>query len=127
MIRIYTASKLHHWKMWRKLCDSTAHIFAHARWLKHVAIGTPDNADSALQFWIEDQEDVRTADAVVIYGEGDDKLRGSLVEVGMAIAYGVPVIVVGAHPDYGTWQYHFGVKRVATMDDAMAYLKTLDA
>ena len=41
----------------------------------------------------------------------------------MAIAYGVPVIVIGEHPFYGTWQYHPGVTRCPTIADAMDYLR----
>lgn len=123
MIRIYFASKLHHADKWRALCASTPDIQAHARWLKHIAVGTPDRPEDAPDFWLQDEQDVKDADAVIVYAEGDDQLRGALVEAGMAIAYGVVVVVVGDHPFYGTWQYHPGVVRVPDLDAALEYLR----
>lgn len=125
MLRVYTASKLKHAPMWRSLCATTPYMQAHARWLKHSAMGTPDTPDHAAEFWLQDEQDVRDADAVLVLAEGDDHLRGALVEAGMAIAYDVPVIVVGKHADYGTWQYHPGVTRMDDLSSALAYLKTL--
>jgi nucleoside 2-deoxyribosyltransferase len=123
MIRVYFASKLHHAEKWRALCRSTPDIQCHARWLKHVAMGTPDRPEDAPDFWQQDEQDVRDADAVIVYAEGDDQLRGALVEAGMAIAYGVPVIVIGEHPFYGTWQYHPSVVRARDLEWALDYVR----
>jgi hypothetical protein len=125
MIRVYFASKLTHGAKWRELCARTPEIFAHARWLKHNKIGTEDSSRNAMKFWIEDQQDVSTADVVVVYGEPGEHLRGALVEAGMAIARGVRVLVVGEHADYGTWQWHPGVTRTKDLEDAIRYLKTM--
>lgn len=125
MIRVYTASKLRHASMWRALCASTTVLQCHARWLKHVAMMTPDEPEHAAEFWLQDEQDVRDADVVLVYATGDDHLRGALVEAGIAIAVGVPVVVVGNHNDYGTWQYHPGVTRVATLEEAVGYITTL--
>ena len=122
MIRVYTASKLSRAEMWRRLHDRWPHVYFHARWLKHNQIGTPDLREYAGRFWLEDEGDVRQADALLVYAEGDEKLRGALVEAGMAIAFKIPVIVVGDHLDYGTWRYHPGVTIVADMDAASALL-----
>jgi len=125
MLRVYTASKLKHADKWRALCGDNLHIQCHARWLKHCAIGTPDTPEHAVEFWMQDEQDVKDADAVLVFAEGEDHLRGALVEAGMAIAYGVPVIVVGDHPDYGTWQHHPGVQKMDDLPSALAYLKSL--
>lgn len=119
MIRVYTASKLGQHSMWAALQRQWPRVFFHARWLRHVAIGTPDTAEHAERFWIEDQEDVSTADALLIYAERGEHLRGALIEAGIAIASAIPVIVVGEHSDYGTWQYHPTVMRAPTL--AVAY------
>ena len=124
MIRVYTASKLHYAPLWRKINEENPHIFFHARWIKHVAIGTPDSPENAIRFWVEDEEDVRTADAVLIYAKPGEHLRGALVEAGIALACGVQIIVVGEHPDYGTWQYHPRVKRCATLAAALELFRT---
>jgi nucleoside 2-deoxyribosyltransferase len=122
MIRVYTASKLKHAALWRRLCDCNAGIYLHARWLKHNKIGTLDSPENASEFWLQDEQDVKDADAVLVYAEGSDHLRGALVEAGMALAFGVPVFVVGDHEDYGTWRYHPGVRIVKNFDYAIAAL-----
>lgn len=126
MIRVYTASKLSKAQMWRELYKQWPHVYFHARWLKHNEIGTPDLQEYAGRFWLEDEEDVRYADALLLFAENDEHLRGALVEAGMAIAFKIPVIVVGNHPDYGTWQHHPGVQRVADFNEASALLQKLD-
>lgn len=126
MIRVYFASKLHHAQKWRDLCAATPHLQAHARWLKHHALGTTDTSTNARTFWLQDEQDVRDADAVVVYAEPHDHLRGALVEAGMALAYKVPVVVVGDHPDYGTWQHHPGVLRMPDLPTVLSYLKAME-
>ena len=122
MLRVYTASKLKHGAMWRALCAENSHFIAHARWLKHNSIGTPDDPADAVAFWLQDEQDVKDADVLVLYAEEGEKLRGALVEVGIALAWGVPVIVVGSHSDYGTWQFHPGVRRVDNMREMILEL-----
>jgi nucleoside 2-deoxyribosyltransferase len=123
MIRVYTASKLRHAPMWRELCAANSKFMFHARWLKHNKLGTKDTPENARQFWLEDEQDVKDADVCIVYAEGDDHLRGALVEAGMAIAYGVPVIVIGGSSDYGTWQYHPMVSRATDLAHAVDLLK----
>ena len=125
MIRVYTASKLHHWETWRDLQREWPKVFFHARWLRHIAIGTADTPENAVSFWCEDEEDVATADAVLVFAEQGEHLRGALVEAGIAIANNIPVVVVGEHPDYGTWQYHPGVARVPDFPAAYTFLTQL--
>lgn len=126
MIRVYTASKLSTAAFWRDLQKRWNHVIFHARWLRHNEIGTPDELEFAPRFWKEDELDVMHADAVLVYAREGEHLRGALVEAGMAIAYGVSVIVVGKHPDYGTWQHHPMVTRMDTIESAGEYLKRLD-
>lgn len=121
MRKVYFASKLAKGPLWRGLKEPG--IFAHARWLRHNKVGTPDEAEFASEFWLEDHEDVRDADAVVVYAEEGEHLRGALVEAGIALALGVPVYVVGPHPDYGTWQYHPGVIRVDILRQAFELIR----
>jgi len=119
MIRVYGASKLHHAAMWRGICEQSSSFFFHARWLKHNKLKTPDTLSNAVSFWLEDEEDVKNCDVLIVYAIEGDKLRGALIEAGMAIAYNKPVIVVGKHPDYGTWQYHPKVHRATDLKHAL--------
>ncbi len=122
MIKIYTASKLIHAGLWRELVETWTEIEFTARWpVKHVGT-VPDDPSYARVFWEHDLEDVSKSDGVLLYAEKGDHLRGGLVEAGMAIALGKFVIVVGDHPDYGTWQYHPRVHRAANLDAARLLL-----
>lgn len=126
MIRVYTASKLHTAEIWKELHKAWPEVYFHARWLKHIDLGTEDGPARAHEFWLQDEEDVLSSDAVLVYGRPGEKLAGALVEAGMAIAWGIPVVVVGEHPDYGTWQYHPRVTRVSTLEEARDTLGRLD-
>jgi nucleoside 2-deoxyribosyltransferase len=123
MKRVYFASKLKHGEKWRDIKDVRVH--AHARWLKHNEIGTPDTPEFAKRFWVEDHQDVASSDCVIVYAEDGEHLRGALVEAGIALALDIPVFVIGSHPDYGTWQYHPTVRRCKTLEDAFAILEKL--
>lgn len=126
LIKVYCASKLHHAELWKRLYDEWNDVMEIvARWpFAHVNT-VPDTAHYAKIFWQQDHEDVVKADVVLIYAEPDDKLRGALVEAGMAIALGKQVIVVGEHPDYGTWQYHPLVNRVPDIESARILLSCM--
>lgn len=125
-MKVYTASKLAQAPRWRALAAARPDIEFTARWAAYV--GWPeddprhvaDTPENAVGFWVEDEEDVRRSDAVIVYAEPEERLRGGLVEAGMGIVLKKTVIVVGEHKDYGTWQYHPTVRRVATLDEALA-------
>lgn len=120
-LRVYTASKLAKYDLWKRLASEWPGIDLHARWYSQVEQGVEETPENAARFWVEDEMDVRTADAVLVYGDGDDHLQGALVEAGMGIALGTPVIVVGNY-NYGNWVYHPSVIRVSDLDGAKAYL-----
>lgn len=126
MIRVYTASKLTTAPYWRELEKQWPFVIFHARWLRHAEFGTPDTAEHAARFWQEDLEDAALAEVVLVYGKPGEHLRGALVEAGIALAAGVTVVVVGNHPDYGTWQYHPKVVRAADMEEAGEFLRRAD-
>lgn len=62
---------------------------------------------------------------MLVYAEEGEHLRGALVEAGMAIALGKIVLVIGSHPDFGTWQHHPNVMHAADLDHARARLAEL--
>lgn len=128
MLRVYTASKLQHAEMWESICANNSDFIFHARWLKHVTtLKTEDSPENARNFWLQDIEDVKTADAVLVFGTMDEDLRGALVEAGCAIAMGIPIIVAGSSKSFGTWQYHPGVVfRADSLDQALTYLQVMN-
>ncbi len=125
MMKVYTASKLSKIGLWRSLARQWGEDYHfHARWYAQVDNGTKETPENARVFWVEDAEDVAASDVVLVYGVGDEHLQGTLVEAGMAIALGIPVIVIGDY-NYGNWVYHPGVKRAKYFEDVWAELETL--
>ena len=124
MIAVYTASKLAQYGRWRKLKEELLPhgIDLHARWYRQVELGVEETPSNAEVFWQQDVEDVKNSHAVLVFGEGDEQLRGAYVEAGVAIGAGIPVIVVGDF-NYGTWVHVPGVVHVGSIEDAVRYLK----
>ena len=128
MIKVYIASKLSYAFMFQGLREEWRRrgIDLHARWFDQASLEHVEHKLTTHDFhvfWLVDEEDVRQSDAVILYAETGDKLRGALVEVGMAIALGKLVIVIGDHPDYGTWQHHPVVTRADSLDHAFTMLQ----
>lgn len=122
MTKVYTASKLWHWPAWLRIAREWTEVTFTAHWPGHVRDGITEVPENAVEFWVEDLADVARSDVVLVYAEPGDHLRGALVEAGMGLALGKRVIVVGEHDDYGTWQYHPLVTRVANLAEARAFL-----
>lgn len=116
-IKIYTASKLRHADFIKSQRMDGFHFCA--RWLDYVNDRTP------VSHWMDNNfTDIRSSDAVLIYGEEADHLKTALVDAGYAIACGKPVYVIGAHPDYHPWCYFVPyVKRAATFEQALKEIR----
>jgi len=125
-MKVYIASKLKHAGKFKVLREQWCpEIDLHARWFDQATIeldGPELSPHDFHIFWLVDEEDVRIADALILYAEPGDHVRGALVETGIAIALGKLVIVVGDHPDYGTWQHHPTVTRAVDMEHARTML-----
>lgn len=125
MIRVYPSSKVKHAPMWRKLQQEVPHVFFDARWIKRAEKEEQMQGDDFHDLWKECQEDIKDADVLLVYAEDGDQLKGALVEVGMALAFGVQVMLVTAVEDkhvFGTWMHASGVGWTSTMEDAMKKL-----
>ncbi len=120
---VYTASKLRHATMWRELRTLRPDIHFTARWPDIEGL-VPDTPEHAATFWTHDVADVRRADAVLLYAEAGEHLRGGLVEAGVALGLGKQVVVVGGdHPDFGTWAHHPLVQRARDVEHALQLIK----
>lgn len=130
-ITVYTASKLHHAPLWRRLAIAWPEIHFTARWPNNHVSATghplwPEGSPAHGQiFWEHDVQDIENSDVLLCYAEGFDVLRGALVEVGIALALSRHVIVVGESDSYGTWQYHKNVLRVKDLPAARNLLHLL--
>lgn len=129
-LAVYTASTLSHAPFWRELPALWPEVTFTARWPSQHCFpdGTPRWPESPTFgsiFWQQDFDDILVSDIVLCYGESGDRLRGALVEAGMAIGLGKIVITVGEHEGYGTWQFHKSVLRVSTLFEARKLLSLL--
>jgi len=123
-LRVYTASKISQAPRWLALAREWPEVEFVARW-PHLIGHTPDEGVFMKAFWQQDHEDVAKAHVVLTYGEPGEHLRGALVEAGMGIALGKTIIVVGDHPDYGTWQEHPLVFKCKDLSEARSLLQVL--
>lgn len=131
-LKVYTASKLKHFQKWRDLRDANPEIIITSRWIdqsldqeylaKNASVTACLSEQAAREVWRVDHEDVAACDVVLVYAEESEHLRGALVEAGMGLALGKTIMVVGDHPDYGTWQYHTKVTRAKDLDQAVMLL-----
>lgn len=110
---IYTASKVKHAHLWRSLRASGVPV--NSTWIDEAGEG---QSASLSDLWVRCVREASTASAVLVYIEPGDWLKGALVEVGAALACGVPVLVVG-DPD-GSWINHPLCHRCASVDAALA-------
>lgn len=127
--RIYVASRASldaRPAMWREFRDCGWPIIS--TWIDEAQAG---QTECLTELWSRIEREVTTATAVVFYAEADDfPLKGAYIEIGMAMAAGVPIYVVAPGvpmepPSYrpiGSWLRHPGVRIypsvLAALDDA---------
>lgn len=129
MIRVYPSSKVKHAPMWRELHRDAPHVFLNARWIKRAEHESDLKENGFKDLWNECQDDIESADAVLVYAEDGDVLKGALVEVGMALANGIRVIIIVSEHNrlaYGTWVHLDSVEWVTSMEDALELLGKWD-
>lgn len=109
---------------WRRLRDQGWPIVA--TWIDEAGEG--ETGDFG-ELWARIQREVTGAAALIVYAEpGDFPLKGALVEVGMALAAGVPVYAVLPGVELeprsmrpaGSWLAHPGVAIVPNLAGALA-------
>lgn len=118
MAKVYFASKMEHAEKWRKLY-TRCHISSRWPFLEPFVEPTPENAR---KFWQDDYTDIRNCGVLICYAEEGEKLRGALVEVGMALGMGKQVWLIGDHTDFGTWRYHPQISIYPDLETALAGL-----
>lgn len=112
-MKVYVASRASipaRGQMWRALRDEGFQIVS--TWIDEDG---PDASPDMCDLWSRIEREVTTAERLVLYAEPEDfPLKGAFVEVGMAIAANVPVIVVAPNVDLeprscrpiGSWMMH---------------------
>lgn len=120
---VYIASNLRHYQKWLNLpSDSLSGCLLVSTWPRVVElVGILGDSDPKItrRAWIMNIEDISDCDFLVVYGEDGEKLRGALVECGVALAMKKPIVLCG-DANWGTWINHPGVVPGAspTIEDA---------
>lgn len=90
MTGIYIASKTKHAAAWRRWRDERE-VKIISSWIDYAEL--PDVQKDFRRMWTNFEKEICTATALVFYAEAGDVPKGAYVEVGMALACGVPVFV----------------------------------
>jgi hypothetical protein len=110
---IYTASKTQHAEKWKALRASGVNVIS--TWIDEAG---PGESSCMIDLWKRCVTEASGADALIVYAEQGDILKGGYVEVGCALANGVPVFVVG--PVQGSWVNHPMVTACADLAETVA-------
>jgi hypothetical protein len=126
--RVYTASKIHHYTLWRKMKEDPDWNFVDwtASWVEHKDIGKENDGEAIddrvfRHAWIANINDVRDSDFVLLYCGKENGLKGALIEAGAAIGMNCPVVAVGL-PESHSWALHPLVWRFPSLAEARLYL-----
>ena len=88
---IYVASKVAHAELWRDLRQWENEPII-STWIDEAGVG---ESASLEDLWRRCVHEASHAGALIIYRRPDDVLKGAWVELGAALASGVPVFAVG--------------------------------
>jgi hypothetical protein len=130
-LKIAFASKLDHAEEILKHQREGLHFIS--RWLY---MGEASKKTKPTSHWLEENfEDIKSADYVICFAKHvpstvdenleTEVLKTALVEVGWAMAWGRPVIVIGTHESYSPWRAaSHRVTMLPSLEAAMTYIKT---
>lgn len=111
---IYIASKTKHADRWRFLRDKVGEPII-STWIDEAGVGqTADFND----LWQRCLREATTCQVLIVYREPEDVLKGAWVEMGAALAAGVPVYAIGL--EEFTIAKYAGVKHFPDMKAAIA-------
>ncbi len=122
---VYFASKLVHAPLWRDYkIANLGHFDVVSTWHDDLDVIRKDNDDEAacLLGWKQNIVDVGRATHLVAMGAREDRLNGTLVEIGMAMRRGIPILLTGSYP-WGTWRFLHGVMQFPDIVAVLEHLK----
>lgn len=109
---IYVASKVAHADLWKFYRSQGYPI--NSTWIDEAR---DKESPSLPDLWRRCIEEASSAKVLVAYTADGEAMKGALVEIGAALANGVPVYYVG--PECSSWHKHRLVTRFANLEDAM--------
>jgi hypothetical protein len=120
-VAVYVASKASHRKMWRRLRDELSGeigLVVNSTWIEVDDGARELSAGEYKTLWLDCMAEVEVADALVLYSEPGEELKGALVEAGAALAHGLFVVVAGVKLSH-SWLQHPNVAYCPDVKDAL--------
>jgi hypothetical protein len=117
---VYIASKTRHAHKWVALHDSGAPIIS--TWIDEAGEG---QTASFADLWTRCVYEAANSRMLILYSENQESLKGALIEMGAALACGIPVVIVGDAPQLKTAKHHPLVSHAATVEEALSRLEKL--
>lgn len=118
---IYVASKSRHGGRWRALRANGLPIIS--TWIDECERGATADWECLWQRCIEE---VGRSGCLLLYAEPGEVLRGALLEMGAALARGIPIVYVGP-TDIGNILRAPGVIHASTLDGALSLAREIAA
>ena len=109
---IYIASKTTHAPRWRDLRADGVPI--NSTWIDEAGVG---ETACFTDLWRRCVDEAGAADALIVYREPGETLKGAFVEVGAALSVGTPVYAVGC--DEYSFVNHERVTRCPSLEHAL--------
>jgi hypothetical protein len=118
--KIYIASKTKHAKRWRKFRDEGINIIS--SWIDEACQG---ESKSLQDLWIRNINEAKSADFLIMYNEPNEIPKGSLIELGAALANNIPIYWIG--PTYTTVGEHSEIKFFTNFEEVFNEIKEIDS
>ncbi len=115
---LYCASKTKHADKWIQLREKGVGISS--TWIDLADVDREGIDLRAL--WVRCVREVESSTCLLAYREPDEVLKGALVEIGCALAAGIPVVAIGLDPAW-TVLRHPLVSSFETLADALKALE----
>lgn len=116
---IYIASKTKHAERWRFLRDKVGEPII-STWIDEAGPGESADLDD---LWRRCISEASSCEVLIVYREPDEILKGAWVEVGAALASGIPVYAVGL--DEFSIAKHKRLTHFADMPEAIGAARAL--
>jgi len=119
---------LHHHALWQMLRTDPDWGFVEwtASWPNKAEIhqdlaGEQVSEEALVNSWMDNVNEVLSSDFVLLYAGQAPRLRGALIEAGVALGAGIPVCTVGLPLDH-TWRHHRQVRWFPNLAEARFHL-----
>lgn len=116
--RIYTASKTKHAHLWTELRAQGYNVIS--TWIDEAGAGQTKDMSDLCRRCIEE---CMSCDAMLVYSEEGDYLKGAFIEMGVALAANKPIVLVGpVLPSGSAFTHASKIYKAETIQQALSIL-----